>query len=213
MPSLFISTASSVGGSPSITETESSERSSAATAPRAGDSTRLPRETGLFLRLKERCLLPDYRIKSISGASFEGFYYAHLEFDPSAAGTSEIPRSAVPPPNQDAPLPPHVVIPFAHNASGESRDRPTSSSAPSHPPRNRSPTEPPGLTRTPALARRPPPAITSRRLSPSALMNSATRSHTAYELPNFELDSARLSGFYFHVVRGNLTRSLGSARR
>ena len=29
----------------------------------------------IFMRWKEKFLVPDYRVKDISGASFEGFYY------------------------------------------------------------------------------------------------------------------------------------------
>lgn len=47
----------------------------------ASPDARPNREAGLFMRFKEKCLLPDYRVKSISGASFEGFYYAALLFD------------------------------------------------------------------------------------------------------------------------------------
>lgn len=47
----------------------------------ASPDARPNREAGLFMRFKEKYLLPDYRVKSISGASFEGFYYAALLFD------------------------------------------------------------------------------------------------------------------------------------
>ncbi|KAJ9115793.1 hypothetical protein QFC24_006901 [Naganishia onofrii] len=35
-----------------------------------------------FMRWKERFLVPDHKVRDISGASFAGFYYLQLDFDP-----------------------------------------------------------------------------------------------------------------------------------
>jgi len=37
----------------------------------------------LFMRWKERFLVPDHRVKDINGASFAGFYYISVEFEPT----------------------------------------------------------------------------------------------------------------------------------
>lgn len=47
----------------------------------------LDRES-LFMRWKEYFLVPDHRVKSISGASFEGFYY--ISFNQSTGKVSGI---------------------------------------------------------------------------------------------------------------------------
>ena len=39
----------------------------------------LSSETHLFMRWKEYFLVPDHRVKTITGASFEGFYYICFE--------------------------------------------------------------------------------------------------------------------------------------
>ncbi len=35
-----------------------------------------------FMRWKERFLVPDHRVRDINGASFAGFYYLQIDFDP-----------------------------------------------------------------------------------------------------------------------------------
>ena len=47
-----------------------------------------PGPGAVFMRWKERFLVPDHRVKSISGASFEGFYY--ICFDQREGGVSGI---------------------------------------------------------------------------------------------------------------------------
>ncbi|WVN87193.1 uncharacterized protein L203_102370 [Cryptococcus depauperatus CBS 7841] len=42
----------------------------------------------VFLRIKERFLVPDHKVKDISGASFAGFYYAMVDFSPRLAPSS-----------------------------------------------------------------------------------------------------------------------------
>lgn len=42
----------------------------------------------LFMRWKEYFLVPDHRVRTISGASFEGFYY--IAFDQREGGVSGI---------------------------------------------------------------------------------------------------------------------------
>ncbi|ODO04965.1 hypothetical protein I350_05576 [Cryptococcus amylolentus CBS 6273] len=48
----------------------------------------------VFMRMKERFLVPDHSVKDISGASFAGFYYAMIDFGPCLAMPSKSPRTA-----------------------------------------------------------------------------------------------------------------------
>ncbi|EJD02441.1 uncharacterized protein FOMMEDRAFT_147410 [Fomitiporia mediterranea MF3/22] len=41
----------------------------------------------VFMRWKERFLVPDHRVEDISGASFAGFYYVCVDFDPEPQST------------------------------------------------------------------------------------------------------------------------------
>ncbi|KAF9265496.1 hypothetical protein L218DRAFT_860251, partial [Marasmius fiardii PR-910] len=43
----------------------------------------------VFMRWKERFLVPDHRVQDISGASFAGFYYVCVDFNPSTSKLSE----------------------------------------------------------------------------------------------------------------------------
>ncbi|KIJ23077.1 hypothetical protein M422DRAFT_196319 [Sphaerobolus stellatus SS14] len=42
----------------------------------------------VFMRWKERFLVPDHRVRDINGASFAGFYYVCVDFNPRANGHS-----------------------------------------------------------------------------------------------------------------------------
>ncbi|KAH7889435.1 vacuolar import and degradation protein-domain-containing protein [Phlebopus sp. FC_14] len=42
----------------------------------------------VFMRWKERFLVPDHRVQDINGASFAGFYYVCVDFNPSSPATS-----------------------------------------------------------------------------------------------------------------------------
>ncbi|KAI9571314.1 vacuolar import and degradation protein-domain-containing protein [Boletus coccyginus] len=42
----------------------------------------------VFMRWKERFLVPDHRIQDISGASFAGFYYVCVDFNPQSPGSN-----------------------------------------------------------------------------------------------------------------------------
>ena len=193
MPSPFVTVLSSGSGPP-----WSSESGHGPTAPGAAESTRPPHESGLFLRIKERCLLPDHRVTSISGASFEGFYYAHVEFDPPAVDGEGHSQPDVPhPPSGQQPgstlranrsRTQHLSSNTHTNATANDRSSfpfalPTST-------RSRLPVEPPGLARPSAPAQLSPPLATS-----------------------IELGRAKLSGFYFHVVsaRGRSLAELSNA--
>ncbi|WVQ77363.1 hypothetical protein IAR50_007048 [Cryptococcus sp. DSM 104548] len=48
----------------------------------------------VFLRMKERFLVPDHSVKDISGASFAGFYYAMIDFAPSLTLPSQTSKPA-----------------------------------------------------------------------------------------------------------------------
>ncbi|ORY29784.1 vacuolar import and degradation protein-domain-containing protein [Naematelia encephala] len=59
----------------------------------------------VFLRIKERFLVPDHTVRDISGASFAGFYYALVDLSPSQA-SSEPPSTPTSPSVPKAPLSP-----------------------------------------------------------------------------------------------------------
>ncbi|KAG8217741.1 vacuolar import and degradation protein-domain-containing protein [Butyriboletus roseoflavus] len=42
----------------------------------------------VFMRWKERFLVPDHRVQDITGASFAGFYYVCVDFNPQSPGTN-----------------------------------------------------------------------------------------------------------------------------
>ncbi|KAN0077065.1 Vacuolar import and degradation domain containing protein [Tylopilus felleus] len=42
----------------------------------------------VFMRWKERFLVPDHRVQDINGASFAGFYYVCVDFNPQSPGTN-----------------------------------------------------------------------------------------------------------------------------
>jgi glucose-induced degradation protein 4 len=45
----------------------------------------------IFMRWKERFLVPDHRVQDINGASFAGFYYVCVDFNPQPERSSPIP--------------------------------------------------------------------------------------------------------------------------
>ncbi|KAK7467252.1 hypothetical protein VKT23_004309 [Stygiomarasmius scandens] len=70
----------------------------------------------VFMRWKERFLVPDHRVQDINGASFAGFYYVCVDFNPSGSKSSEhmpltpenheidaISAQAPPPPKSESP--------------------------------------------------------------------------------------------------------------
>ncbi|KAF5389895.1 hypothetical protein D9757_003712 [Collybiopsis confluens] len=50
----------------------------------------------VFMRWKERFLVPDHRVQDISGASFAGFYYVCVDFNPSHSSKSCEPMPLTP---------------------------------------------------------------------------------------------------------------------
>ncbi|KAI5121655.1 hypothetical protein M0805_002731 [Coniferiporia weirii] len=54
----------------------------------------------VFMRWKERFLVPDHRVQDISGASFAGFYYVCVDFDPQ----SQTPPISTQNTSQDIPI-------------------------------------------------------------------------------------------------------------
>ncbi|KZT11344.1 uncharacterized protein LAESUDRAFT_740869 [Laetiporus sulphureus 93-53] len=53
----------------------------------------------VFMRWKEKFLVPDHRVQDINGASFAGFYYVCVDFNPQQSGSSVIhsPQSSTSP--------------------------------------------------------------------------------------------------------------------
>ncbi|KAL4067878.1 vacuolar import and degradation protein-domain-containing protein [Scleroderma yunnanense] len=64
----------------------------------------------VFMRWKERFLVPDHKVHDINGASFAGFYYVCVEFNPQSTSSNNL-RSAVIQENDD------TVIPTSPSAS------------------------------------------------------------------------------------------------
>jgi len=52
----------------------------------------------VFMRWKERFLVPDHRVRDINGASFAGFYYVCVEFNPQSSPPAAMSRPEDPPP-------------------------------------------------------------------------------------------------------------------
>ncbi|EPT06036.1 hypothetical protein FOMPIDRAFT_133976 [Fomitopsis schrenkii] len=59
----------------------------------------------VFMRWKEKFLVPDHRVQDINGASFAGFYYVCVDFNPQQTGTAGGHSSLSPAP-LDTSLPP-----------------------------------------------------------------------------------------------------------
>ncbi|KAL4264596.1 Vacuolar import and degradation protein [Pleurotus pulmonarius] len=62
----------------------------------------------VFMRWKERFLVPDHRVQDINGASFAGFYYVCVDFNPPAQTSSRSPLSPMP---EDDMNPLHLCSP------------------------------------------------------------------------------------------------------
>ncbi|KAL1947868.1 hypothetical protein VTO73DRAFT_13592 [Trametes versicolor] len=48
----------------------------------------------VFMRWKEKFLVPDHRVQDINGASFAGFYYVCVDFNPQQTGSVHLPPPA-----------------------------------------------------------------------------------------------------------------------
>ncbi|KAI8998661.1 vacuolar import and degradation protein-domain-containing protein [Trametes punicea] len=48
----------------------------------------------VFMRWKEKFLVPDHRVQDINGASFAGFYYVCVDFNPQQTGSIHLPSPA-----------------------------------------------------------------------------------------------------------------------
>ncbi|WWD16382.1 hypothetical protein CI109_100808 [Kwoniella shandongensis] len=60
----------------------------------------------VFLRIKERFLVPDHKVRDISGASFAGFYFAMVDLSPTVAVSNEPPSTPSSPTVPKTPLTP-----------------------------------------------------------------------------------------------------------
>ncbi|KAK8861695.1 hypothetical protein IAR55_002518 [Kwoniella newhampshirensis] len=60
----------------------------------------------VFLRIKERFLVPDHKVRDISGASFAGFYFAMVDLSPTVATASEPASTPASPTIPKTPLTP-----------------------------------------------------------------------------------------------------------
>lgn len=154
------------------------------------------REGGMFMRFKEKCLLPDYRIKSISGASFEGFYYICLEFDPA----SDDGQGAVFDPARGIYRP-------ASRPGASSRATPGRAATPPVQPSAHPVAPPPVLQST--APRRVPSSQQSSSTRPSRPPSRMLRSPpgAVHDGKDVEWGPGIMTGFYFHVVRPPLLAS------
>ncbi|KIP08139.1 hypothetical protein PHLGIDRAFT_127180 [Phlebiopsis gigantea 11061_1 CR5-6] len=57
----------------------------------------------VFMRWKERFLVPDHRVQDISGASFAGFYYVCVDFNPQPAASHGLHDNSFPSAADDEP--------------------------------------------------------------------------------------------------------------
>lgn len=69
-----------------------------ASAMGGGASGPEPGPGAVFMRWKERFLVPDHRVQDLTGASFSGFYYVCVDFEPHRRE-----QPVVPPPTTVAP--------------------------------------------------------------------------------------------------------------
>ncbi|GAA5954013.1 hypothetical protein JCM3765_000724 [Sporobolomyces pararoseus] len=103
----------------------------------------------LFMRWKERFVLPEHKVDAIHGASFAGLYYVCLDFEPTS---SELFAEASPS--------------LHHRAVSPPSSRPFSFAAPLTRRRSSSQTGPSQLAQTrPSLAAAPPPVTSSTPVS------------------------------------------------
>ncbi|KAF8163480.1 vacuolar import and degradation protein-domain-containing protein [Crassisporium funariophilum] len=81
----------------------------------------------VFMRWKERFLVPDHRVQDINGASFAGFYYVCVDFNPPAAPASPLPTTTARSSSQPAPITveceEHQILPPSLSGKGEARQR------------------------------------------------------------------------------------------
>ncbi|TCD64544.1 hypothetical protein EIP91_003982 [Steccherinum ochraceum] len=59
----------------------------------------------VFMRWKEKFVVPDHRVQDINGASFAGFYYVCVDFNPQHTQASQQPPSLPTSPEEEADLP------------------------------------------------------------------------------------------------------------
>ncbi|EIW66431.1 hypothetical protein M231_02332 [Tremella mesenterica] len=99
-----------------------------------GESTAKERDF-VFLRIKERFLVPDHTVKDISGASFAGFYFAMVDLSPTLGQETQLcPPSPIPasasvvvPGNRPPVSPLSPTSPMARRASAGNLDSRSSS--------------------------------------------------------------------------------------
>ncbi|KAI5476223.1 hypothetical protein MNV49_007985 [Pseudohyphozyma bogoriensis] len=65
----------------------------------------------LFMRWKERFVVPEFHIENINGASYSGFYYLCLEFNNPTATPLELPPSPPPVENKETHRPTSIRLP------------------------------------------------------------------------------------------------------
>ncbi|WVF66021.1 hypothetical protein IAT40_000759 [Kwoniella sp. CBS 6097] len=71
---------------------------------RSKGETRAKERDFVFLRIKEKFLVPDHKVRDISGASFAGFYYAMVDLSPTVTLNPEPPSTPTSPTTPKLPL-------------------------------------------------------------------------------------------------------------
>ncbi|KAG8961799.1 hypothetical protein FRC05_005781, partial [Tulasnella sp. 425] len=72
----------------------------------------------VFMRWKERFLVPDWKVRDINGASFAGFYYVCVEFNPGRGAASSYPNAPSFADDDDFPTLGSPVSPVKSRCSG-----------------------------------------------------------------------------------------------
>ncbi|WVQ93653.1 hypothetical protein IAU59_000729 [Kwoniella sp. CBS 9459] len=71
---------------------------------RSKGETKAKERDFVFLRIKEKFLVPDHKVRDISGASFAGFYYAMVDLSPTVSLNPEPPSTPTSPTTPKSPF-------------------------------------------------------------------------------------------------------------
>lgn len=126
----------------------------------------------VFMRWKERFLVPDHRVRDINGASFAGFYYVCVELGEDEAGKSAL-TAPLSPTFGDAASPPILPHHQVRTRSASNRRRSNSTYV-------------------------APPTATSEQRPAEASAAGPEAEAAAVDAAPHVVTMGRMSGFYFH---------------
>ncbi|KAF7792982.1 hypothetical protein EIP86_004087 [Pleurotus ostreatoroseus] len=142
----------------------------------------------VFMRWKEKFLVPDHRVQDISGASFAGFYYVCVDFNPQHTASAAAPALA-----------PSELDPLDEYALPKTETEADFDAAPSLAPESLTRPE---VTDAHVHAQVPPESPRARRMSGARSgrrgARSASRDVGMREAGAGAGTGATMSGFYFH---------------